>query len=135
MKACSRLAYALVTVVLSYASAATGQQTPEKSTETWDYLMIRDVSELAKSIKDPTKKCEYNPQLTVLGHLGWELVQIYDAGGKDVHQISGTITLDKAPSVGQQHGKLSLQGEAPQRKQIAIFKRRTPHALDGAACN
>lgn len=97
------------------------------ATETWEYLVIKDINLLNKSMQDPTHGCKETPTLTVLGNLGWEVVQIFSDSRQELSSATGTIQLGP-PNTRGQAGTFQLKSESRETMRV-LLKRRQPHVM------
>lgn len=116
----------------SFSSIASATEAAQAATETWDY-QIFSFEKLNSAVPDPTANCKQNTLLAVLGHLGWELVQVFDEGVAQKSKIQGQIAFNPPNSKGFQQGTIVLDSQGGSSG-TAIFKRRSPHAMKDKSC-
>ncbi|WP_235582130.1 hypothetical protein [Rhizobacter sp. Root1221] len=125
--------FVLMSCLFALMCPLCSQAEPTPATQTWDYLMIKDVAELNRAIPDPTQACGKAALLVVLGHLGWEVVQVIDDSRQALSAASGTLRLDKPGYNGTQTGAILLKAESRGALRV-LFKRPMPHEMAGRAC-
>ncbi|RYH00453.1 MAG: hypothetical protein EON58_00155 [Alphaproteobacteria bacterium] len=122
----SRLLPSVLVVCASVAYAV------EPSTEAWEY-QVWNWGQLSSVRPDPTRDCKPAQLLAVLGHLGWELVQVTIDESKEIASVKGAIELN-AVTAKTSKGTIQLQSQSTGASTVVIFKRHHPHVAQDLKC-